>query len=265
MRSTAEAIQFFGRTIFRSRPRKTCPSPAARFISTVSMCTRPRRNSISRKARPTPNRCTRELEGSCSPTCGASSLSPANSTTSGFSSRSISRLRAGNAAPEYRRRVQTLAPFLHFDRDPYIVADADHYSYILDAYTTSENFPYSEAYQGLIFWAAPFVPPRSILRLRPQVTRPPISRLRLLPFARLLFRKKNLIGVQRYLLTKERAAGGKFLQAAGTAVADALKIRSELKGEDWQHESTGAKPLVLFLATSLIDHMCTPSRRCKTD
>ena len=45
-------------------------------------------------------------------------------------------------------RAQTLAPFLHFDRDPYIVADADHYSYILDAYTTSENFPYSEAYQG---------------------------------------------------------------------------------------------------------------------
>jgi hypothetical protein len=45
-------------------------------------------------------------------------------------------------------RAQTLAPFLSFDHDPYIVADADHYSYILDAYTTSENYPYSEAYQG---------------------------------------------------------------------------------------------------------------------
>jgi uncharacterized protein len=45
-------------------------------------------------------------------------------------------------------RAQTLAPFLKFDRDPYIVADADHYSYILDAYTVSENYPYSEAYQG---------------------------------------------------------------------------------------------------------------------
>ncbi len=45
-------------------------------------------------------------------------------------------------------RAQTLAPFLSFDRDPYIVADGDHYSYILDAYTTSENYPYSEAYQG---------------------------------------------------------------------------------------------------------------------
>jgi uncharacterized protein len=45
-------------------------------------------------------------------------------------------------------RVQTLAPFLSFDRDPYIVADADHYSYILDGYTTSGNYPYSEAYQG---------------------------------------------------------------------------------------------------------------------
>jgi uncharacterized protein len=45
-------------------------------------------------------------------------------------------------------RVQTLAPFLSFDRDPYIVADLDHYSYILDAYTTSRNYPYSESYQG---------------------------------------------------------------------------------------------------------------------
>jgi uncharacterized protein len=45
-------------------------------------------------------------------------------------------------------RVQTLAPFLSFDRNPYIIADSDHYSYILDAYTTSENFPYSESYEG---------------------------------------------------------------------------------------------------------------------
>ena len=45
-------------------------------------------------------------------------------------------------------RVQMLAPFLSFDRDPYIIADGDHYSYILDGYTTSQNYPYSEAYQG---------------------------------------------------------------------------------------------------------------------
>ena len=45
-------------------------------------------------------------------------------------------------------RVRTLAPFLSFDRDPYIVADGNHYSYILDAYTSSPNYPYSEAYQG---------------------------------------------------------------------------------------------------------------------
>ena len=47
-------------------------------------------------------------------------------------------------------RAQTLAPFLTFDRDPYIVADGDHYSYILDAYTTSNSYPYSQAYQGAI-------------------------------------------------------------------------------------------------------------------
>ena len=45
-------------------------------------------------------------------------------------------------------RVNTLAPFLTFDRDPYIIADSDHYSYIVDAYTTSANYPYSESYQG---------------------------------------------------------------------------------------------------------------------
>lgn len=45
-------------------------------------------------------------------------------------------------------RVQTLAPFLSFDRDPYIIADRDHYSYIIDAYTTSQDYPYSEAYRG---------------------------------------------------------------------------------------------------------------------
>ncbi len=47
-------------------------------------------------------------------------------------------------------RVQTLAPFLLFDHDPYIVADGDHYSYILDGYTSSDTYPYSEAYQGSV-------------------------------------------------------------------------------------------------------------------
>lgn len=45
-------------------------------------------------------------------------------------------------------RVERLAPFLTFDHDPYIVADGDHYSYIIDAYTSSANYPYSDAYQG---------------------------------------------------------------------------------------------------------------------
>ena len=47
-------------------------------------------------------------------------------------------------------RVQRLAPFLTFDRDPYVVADGDHYAYILDGYTSSANYPYSEAYQGSV-------------------------------------------------------------------------------------------------------------------
>ena len=49
-------------------------------------------------------------------------------------------------------RVERLAPFLIFDRDPYIVADGDHYSYIIDAYTSSTNYPYSDAYHGSLAW-----------------------------------------------------------------------------------------------------------------
>ena len=49
-------------------------------------------------------------------------------------------------------RVERLAPFLIFDRDPYIVADGDHYSYIIDAYTSSTNYPYSDAYHGSLPW-----------------------------------------------------------------------------------------------------------------
>ena len=47
-------------------------------------------------------------------------------------------------------RVERLAPFLTFDHDPYIVADGDHYAYILDGYTSSANYPYSEAYHGSV-------------------------------------------------------------------------------------------------------------------
>ncbi|HLI65366.1 MAG TPA: UPF0182 family protein [Caulobacteraceae bacterium] len=47
-------------------------------------------------------------------------------------------------------RVERLAPFLTFDRDPYIVADGDHYAYILDGYTSSANYPYSETYEGSV-------------------------------------------------------------------------------------------------------------------
>jgi uncharacterized membrane protein (UPF0182 family) len=45
-------------------------------------------------------------------------------------------------------RVERLAPFLIFDHDPYIVADGDHYSYIIDGYTSSGNYPYSDIYRG---------------------------------------------------------------------------------------------------------------------
>jgi uncharacterized membrane protein (UPF0182 family) len=47
-------------------------------------------------------------------------------------------------------RVQKIAPFLHLDRDPYPVVTADgRIVWLLDAYTTSERFPYSQPTPGI--------------------------------------------------------------------------------------------------------------------
>jgi uncharacterized protein len=47
-----------------------------------------------------------------------------------------------------QERVQTLAPFLVFDSDPYIVVSDDGRLYwMMDAYTTSDGYPYSREYR----------------------------------------------------------------------------------------------------------------------
>jgi uncharacterized membrane protein (UPF0182 family) len=46
-------------------------------------------------------------------------------------------------------RVQTLAPFLTFDEDPYIVLADGKLYWIIDAYTTTSYFPYSERFSGI--------------------------------------------------------------------------------------------------------------------
>ncbi len=47
-------------------------------------------------------------------------------------------------------RARRLAPFLQYDRDPYLVVSPDGRLYwLLDAYTTSAGFPYSEPVNGL--------------------------------------------------------------------------------------------------------------------
>ena len=55
---------------------------------------------------------------------------------------------------EIKRRVEAIAPFLHYDRDPYlVVADAgdanqgkspNYLHWIIDAYTISDHYPYSD-------------------------------------------------------------------------------------------------------------------------
>jgi uncharacterized membrane protein (UPF0182 family) len=47
-----------------------------------------------------------------------------------------------------RTRAETLAPFLTYDPDPYIVAGEDgHLYWMMDAFTTSDSYPYSAHYQ----------------------------------------------------------------------------------------------------------------------
>ncbi len=44
-------------------------------------------------------------------------------------------------------RIQMAAPFLSYDKDPYMVIDADGtLKWIVDAYTTTKNYPYSQSY-----------------------------------------------------------------------------------------------------------------------
>ncbi len=45
---------------------------------------------------------------------------------------------------DVRQRVETLAPFLHFDHDPYPVVLDGRITWIIDAYTTSNAYPYGQ-------------------------------------------------------------------------------------------------------------------------
>jgi uncharacterized membrane protein (UPF0182 family) len=47
-----------------------------------------------------------------------------------------------------KERVEKIAPFLTFDEDPYIVLANGKLYWMLDAYTTSTSFPYSEPYNS---------------------------------------------------------------------------------------------------------------------
>ncbi|MEK6266520.1 MAG: UPF0182 family protein [Clostridium sp.] len=46
-------------------------------------------------------------------------------------------------------RAKTIAPFLNYDQDPYVVVSEGKVYYILDAYTTSTQYPYSQPQNGV--------------------------------------------------------------------------------------------------------------------
>jgi len=45
-------------------------------------------------------------------------------------------------------RLSRVAPFLHFDSDPYIVISEGRLFWIADAYTASDRYPYSQPVAG---------------------------------------------------------------------------------------------------------------------
>jgi uncharacterized membrane protein (UPF0182 family) len=47
-----------------------------------------------------------------------------------------------------KERVETIAPFLHLDHNPYLVVSDSRLFWVQDAYTTSDYFPYAVAYSG---------------------------------------------------------------------------------------------------------------------
>ena len=49
---------------------------------------------------------------------------------------------------DIRDRVKKAAPFLHYDADPYPVIANGRLVWMLDGYTTSDNYPYSQAFTG---------------------------------------------------------------------------------------------------------------------
>ncbi len=54
-----------------------------------------------------------------------------------------------------RERVAKIAPFLLLDHDPYLVVDNGRLSWIIDAYTTSTYFPYSETLSDAVSGRGP--------------------------------------------------------------------------------------------------------------
>lgn len=66
-------------------------------------------------------------------------------------------LLSGEITPESRimfnrrilPRVSALAPFLRYDDDPYLVLYEGRLFWVLDAYTVTDNFPYSQPYGGV--------------------------------------------------------------------------------------------------------------------
>ncbi len=77
--------------------------------------------------------------------------SPRASASRRSSSPTTSPRRAGSSCTAtIAPRIQRIAPFFRFDRDPYlVVTDAGRLVWMMDGYTTTDRYPYSEPVRGI--------------------------------------------------------------------------------------------------------------------
>ena len=122
----------------------TCISVKASAVTRWSTARSPSRRPTARPA-PRP-RSTRAAAASRSAGSRAGSRSPCGSATSTSCTRARSpRSRAFCICRDIQERVQTAAPFLQWDADPYAVNLNGKIVWVLDGYTTTNQYPYSQS------------------------------------------------------------------------------------------------------------------------
>ena len=151
-RSAHSAAEQYAGTEHRARPNVTRPEIYFGELTNTDVYVKTRQKEFNYPARrrPTASPHTKATAASCWAVCCAACSSRSTaaisaSCPSAMTSTAQSRLLMRR---NIRERVAALAPFLTFDHDPYIVlGDDGRLSWMMDAFTTSDSYPYSTHYR----------------------------------------------------------------------------------------------------------------------